>query len=680
MNELDTLLKPLTIRTKRIRNRIMSTAHAPAYVRDGLPQEQYQRYHEEKARGGIGLTIFGGSSIVSVDSPATFGQIDLSNDRVIPYLHSLADRVHTHGALTWCQITHMGRRTRWDVGSWLAPVSPSPVREPEHRSFPRPMEEWDFVRIKQDFVDATLRCREGGLDGVELSYASSHLIAQFWSPGINLRRDQHGGALNQRMAFSMEILKAIRVAVGADFIVGVRVSGDELMADGLSAKECLTIATIIGRSGLADYLNVLGGSARDFRVGAATMANMSFPAALYLPLASAIRAQVDIPVFHAGRINDLASAARAVAEGHCDMVGMTRGHMADPYLVRKLMDGRLDDVRECVGANYCADRIYMGGQLLCIQNAATGRETTMPHVITPSTGPRRKVVVVGAGPGGLEAARVAAARGHKVVLFESELRTGGQINLAARAPWRGSLLGIVRWLENQVRKLGVELRLGATAATTDVLAELPDIVVLASGGTPNKGRIKGAEHVLTTWDVLSGVTESAETVLVFDDHGGHQAPSCAEQMAGRGTRVELVTPDRYLGAEMGTTNFPVHLRELYRLGVAITPDRRLIEVYPDGNKLIAVLQNLYTLAEEKRVVDQVVAEHGTLPRTDLYQTLRAHSANLGEIDLVAMSENRPPAVWRNPEGRFQLYRVGDALASRNIHAAIYDSLRLAKDF
>ena len=680
MTAFDALLQPLTLKTKRIRNRVMSTAHAPALVVDGLPLEQYQRYHEEKAKGGIGLTIFGGSSTVSVDSPATFGQIDVSTDRVVPWFQQFSERIHAHGALLWCQITHMGRRTRWDSGSWVVPVSPSHVREPEHRSFPRPMEDWDFPRIKRDFVAAARRCREGGLDGVELSYASSHLIGQLWSPGINLRTDEHGGSLENRMRFSLEILQAIRGEVGPDFIVGVRISGDELMTDGLSRDDCQTIGRTVAASGLADYLNIMGGSARDYRVGAATMANMAFPIALYLPLASAIRAAVDIPVFHSGRITDLETAARAIADGHVDMVALTRGHMADPHIVRKLVDGRAHDIRPCVGANYCTDRIYMHGQSLCVHNAATGRELTMPHVITRSVGPKYKIVIVGGGPGGLEAARVSAERGHDVVLFEAEPETGGQIHLAAKAPWRASLLGIVSWLDRQVRQLNVDVRLGHTASVDDVLAESPDTVVLATGGTPNKGRFAGSELATASWDMLSGAVAPLGSILVFDDHGGHQAPSCAEFLAGRGVRVELVTPDRQVGAEMGATNFPVHLRELYRLGVTITPDHRLVAVARTGNQLRVVLLNVYTLHEEIRLVDQVVAEHGTLPRHELYDALKASSVNRGELDLDALRDSRPQSHMTNSAGRFRLYRVGDALASRNIHAAIYDSLRLAKDF
>lgn len=679
MADYDALLKPLKIKHLTIRNRIMSTAHAPAYGDDGMPGERYQLYHEEKAKGGIGLTMFGGSSVVSPDCPAVFGQLDVSDERVVPYLKQISERVHRHGAALMCQITHMGRRARWDVGPFLIPVAPSAVREPEHRTFPRVIEDWDIRRIVRDFAQAARRCREGELDGIELSYSAAHLIAQFWSPGINKRTDEYGGSLDNRMRFSFDVLKAIRAEIGDDFIVGVRFSADELKEDGISAEEGLEIAKRLAKSGLVDFMNVMHGQTTDYLSLATLQPNMSFPMAPFLYLASAIKAEVDLPVMHAGRIVDLATAARAVSEGHVDMVAMTRAHLADPHIARKLAEGRPDEIRQCVGASYCVDRLLLGGEALCIQNPATGREKTMPHIVPRGAGGKR-VVVVGGGPGGLEAARVSAERGHKVVLFEAAGQVGGQLNVAAKAPWREQLTGITRWLEQQVTKLGVDLRLSTTATADTVTAEKPDIVVIATGGRPNKGDIGGAEHIVSTWDILEGRVAPGKNVLLFDDHGGHQGPSVAELLAGRGAKVELVTPERQILQEIGATNFPIHLRELYKKGVVLTPDTRLLSVYREGGDLVAVLRNEYTHAEEERVVDQVVAEHGTLPNEELYFALKPGSTNLGEVDLTALIGNRPQALINNRDGAFQLFRVGDAVASRNVHAAIYDSLRLCKEF
>ncbi len=381
-------------------------------------------------------------------------------------------------------------------------------------------------------------------------------------------------------------------------------------------------------------------------------------------------------MFHAQRISDLATAARAVAEGHVDMVAMTRAHIADPFLVKKLIEGREDDIRQCVGAGYCIDRIYVGGDALCIQNAATGREATMPHVI-PRADVVRKVVVIGAGPGGLEAARVCAERGHKVVLFEKNAAPGGQIALAAKAGWREALSGIPRWLASQVVKLGVDMRLGVEATEAEILAEAPDVVIVATGGTPSRGHAKGNDLIVTTADVLSGVAAPSGSVLLFDEMGQHNAASVAEVLAKRGCLLEFVTADRMMAQEVGTTNQPVHYRELYKLGAIFSPNLDLIEVYREGNRLVAALRNVYTEAEEERVVDYVVADYGTLPVAGPYAALKAKSINKGQIDAEALVRGEPQPF--DLSQGFALYRVGDALAGRNIHAAIYDSLRLCKD-
>ncbi len=681
MGSYDALLKPLTIKHVTFRNRIMGSSHAPAYGKDGKPQERYQLYHEEKAKGGIGLAMFGGSSSVSIDSPAAmWSQLSVADDSIIPYFKEFAGRIHRHGARLMCQLTHMGRRARWDSEAWLPTIAPSPIREPAHRSFPKEMEDFDIERVQEDFAEAARRCREGDLDGCEFVF-TGHINDQFICPATNRRTDEYGGSLDNRMRFHLEMLAKARARVGEDFLLGIRITGDDLLEGGNSMQECLEILRRFAASGHLDFLNVVGGNVFTHAALAVNVPNMAFPPAQFLYLASAARQLTGMPVFYANNVKDLATAARAVEEGHCDMLGMTRGHIADPYIVRKLMEGRLDDIRQCVGASYCLDRVWLGGDALCIQNPATGREATMPHVIARSAGPPRKVVVAGAGPAGLEAARVSAERGHKVVLFEKESRAGGQVNIAAKAGWREALSGIPRWLDGQVRKLGVDYRLEEPATVDKVSAETPDIVVVATGGRPNLSLVQGGPELgVSSWDILTGRAQPGENVLVYDAQGGHQGPSTAEFLAKRGSLVEIVTYDPALGSEMGSPNWAIHLRELYRAGVVITPNHRVTQVYREGNKLIAVLQNEYSGAEEERVIDQLVIEHGTLPVDELYFALKPLAVNRGQTDLKALVEGRPQAIRANPDGRFQLFRVGDAVASRNIHAAIYDSLRLCKDF
>ena len=675
----DALLQPFTLKGVTFRNRVMSTSHGPGYAEAGMPGQRYQLYHAEKAKGGIGLTMFGGVTTFTADALSLdYNRLYAGDDRIIPHFQAFAERIHGLGARLMCQLTHVGRRARWNIDPWLPPVAPSRVREPFHRSHPKPMEPFDFKRIIAGYGAAARRCKEGGLDGCQIQGAFQNLFDSFWSPIANKRTDRYGGSLENRCRFGLEVFAEVRKEVGDDFIVGLRMTGDELLESGLDHQAMLEIGRIFAESGMVDFFDIVGGTTWDLKQTSQSMANMTTPPALYLGLASAFKRELGVTVFHGLRITDLSTARRAVQEGHLDMVSMTRGHIADPHIVRKLTEGREDDIRECVGATWCVDRRLVGQEALCLQNAATGREATMPHEIEPTTGPRRKVVVVGAGPGGLEAARVSATRGHEVVLFEKAAKVGGQINTAARGPKRESLSGIARWLDGQVRKLGVDLRLGTEATAAMVLAEAPDVVVIATGGDPDVGPFEGAELAVTTWDILDGRVEPGENVLVYDDDGREPATLAAEMMGARGAKVELVTPDRQVNHDSGLANLAHHMSGLYEGGVALTVDMRVTQVYREGNKLVAVLRNTFTGAEEERAVDQVVAEHGTIPRDAIYHALTANSRNLGEIDLYGMASGTPQPILSNAGGTFELYRVGDAVSSRNIHAAIYDSLRICK--
>ncbi|MFT8818807.1 MAG: FAD/NAD(P)-binding oxidoreductase, partial [Komagataeibacter saccharivorans] len=289
------------------------------------------------------------------------------------------------------------------------------------------------------------------------------------------------------------------------------------------------------------------------------------------------------------------------------------------------------------------------------------------------------VVIVGGGVAGLEAARVCALRGHHVVLFEQEAQTGGQVTIAARAGWREALSGIVRWLDAQVRKLGVDLRLGTRAAPELIAAEKPDVVIVATGGHASVGDRPGSDLVHDARAVLEGTAEPTGSVLLYDDMGQHNAASVAEVLATRGCLVEMATGDRLIAQEVGTTNQPVHLRELYRLGVVLSPNMELTEVYREDSRLVAVLRNTMTDVEEERVVDHVIVEYGNLPREDLYFALKENAANRGQTDLPALLEGRPQPVFAEGQDGYALFRIGDAVAGRNIHAALYDALRLCKD-
>ena len=434
------------------------------------------------------------------------------------------------------------------------------------------------------------------------------------------------------------------------------------------------MASRLSETGLIDFFTVSTGQNRTALSLAQSIPGMWAPRTPYAAMAGDIRRAVKQPVFHAGRVLDLDDAATLIEGGLADMVGMTRAHIADPHLVKKVLEGRAAEVRPCVGANYCVERLHLGGVSLCLHNAATGRETRLPHVVQPAASPRR-AVVVGGGPGGMEAARVLAARGHHVTLLEATDALGGQIPISARATWRAPLAGIVDWFAAELARLGVEVLLGSRATAETVRARTPGLVIVATGGLPAKGEFPGVDLAVSTWDVLLGRVEGA-TALVYDDHGYNQAPSCAEALLDRGTVVELVTPERAIGEEMTGSNYAIHLRRIYGGGGTITPDHRLASLRRAGNRLAATLVNVYSGVSAERVVDLVVAEHGTLPETALFEALRPHARNRGETDWQALVDHRPQAVLRDAHGEFDLFRVGDAVASRDIHAAIHDSLRL----
>lgn len=399
----------------------------------------------------------------------------------------------------------------------------------------------------------------------------------------------------------------------------------------------------------------------------------------HLDFACEIRAATSFPIFHAAKIQDVATARHAIAAGKVDMVGMTRAHMTDPHIVRKIMEKREEDIRPCVGANYCLDRIYQGGLAFCIHNAATGREETMPHEITRAE-KSLKVVIVGAGPAGLEAARVCAERGHAVVVFEAASDPGGQIRLTAQSERRREMIGIIDWRMNQCEKLGVIFHFNSWAEADTVVSEKPDVVIIATGGLPHTEVLsKGNELVVSAWDIISGDVKPGTNVLVYDDAGDHTGLQAAEFIAKAGGKVEIMTPDRSFAPEVMAMNLVPYMRSLQKRDTTFTVTYRLEAAERSGNQIIAHVGSDYGGVSKQRVVDQIVVNHGTIPLDELYFELRPGSKNLGEISYDALIAGAAQTVERNPTGAYRLFRIGDAVAARNTHAAIYDALRLAKN-
>ena len=650
--ELAALFSPIRVGSVTLKNRIYSSGHAEAMAESGRPGARLTRYHQAKARGGCALTIFGGSSSVHPSSPAAaWKQIANHDDSIIPAYRALADAVHAHGCHVFTQLTHMGRRAQADGEEANVLLAPSQIPERVHRDVPHELESEQIAELVRAFGEAARRCRESGLDGIELSMAHNHLIDQFWSPLFNQRQDEYGGSLDNRMRFGMEVLRETRRRVGRDFVVGARISGDEFTRGGLAAQDMAEIARRLAASGLVDFLSIIGGGAHTYELQAAAVPNMSYATGVFVPLAAAIKQAVPgMPIFHASRIVDPVHADRTVAAGQIDVVGMTRALIADPELPQKAREGRLDDIRTCVGANEgCIDRIYQGRPVTCVQNPATGREAELGEVRL-AVKPKR-VVVVGGGVAGLEAARMAAVRGHRVVLLEKTAELGGQVLLAAHAPARAEYAGIVRFLAAQVRKVGVEVRLDVEATAPAVLAEHPDAVIVATGSHPFVPPVPGSDgkHVVTDCDVLSGEAKVGAKVVVVDDVHTQEALSTAELLLEQGKHVEVISPLFYVGQDIGVTSIAPLYKRLFTRGAVLSPGTELRAV--EGSAVIVV--NVYSGAERRiEGVDTVVLSTGSRSTDSLYRALK------GQV----------------PE----LHAVGDCVAPRGVHQAILDATRVAR--
>ena len=650
------LFSPFQLGHVTLRNRIVSTPHNTHFGSDGYVTQRYIDYYAEKAKGGAGLLQCFGSLGIHPTAPVQdWGGIKNWDDSSLPMFRQFAETMHAHGAHVMAQITHRGRRGS-SAGSEIPLLSASDIPERLHREIPHALDVETIQDIVRGFADGALRLKRAGFDGADLCGFARHLIDQFWIPSVNRRTDRYGGKFENRMRFSVEVIQAVRAAVGRDFILGIRVSGDEMLEDGLGLEDAIQIARYLNALGQLDYFTVTGASGETAKIGQRIMPFADAPQGVYANLAAAIREVVDAPIVYAGRVTDPLHAEQLLADGVCDLVAMTRALIADPWMPTKAQEGRLDDIRACLGMQEgCLGRNSRGLVVSCTQNPTTGREAELAEIVPAPT--PKKVVVVGGGPAGLEAARVAALRGHRVVLFEQAAQLGGQVLVAGRAPFRPSWDQSVRWLERQLRKTDAVIHLETEATEAQVLAERPDAVVIATGAVPRRPELPGIdlEGVGTVEELLQGTLVAGPRCVVVDATGQAQAGLAADFLARQGKAVTVVTPYHTVCDSLEpSTKEPLYER-LYGGGVVMVPNTNLLAIERHGERgaLRVHLANEYSgRPETLDDVDTVVLAWGGRAVDGLYGALK------GKVQ--------------------QLELVGDAMAPRRMHDAMLEGTRAAR--
>ena len=637
------LFSPLRIGPLALRNRIVFAAHLTNYAEDGHPTEQHAAYYEARARGGAGLIITEEHSVHPTDWPYE-KLIHGFDESVIPGYQRITEAVHRYGTPIFAQINHNGGQAS-GMYSRLPVWAASPVADPMFREVAKEVDHAEIAEIVAGYARTAGHCARGGFDGIELQCSHSSIVRGFLSPATNLRDDEYGGDLSRRARILLEIVAAVRDAIGPGRALGVRLCGDELINGGTTIDEAVEVARMVEATGQVDYINT--------SIGVATSTLYMIEASMHIPpgyalfIPSAIRKAVELPVVGVGRFKDPLQAERALAEGHCDLIGVVRGQIADADFAAKARSGHADDIRLCLSCNQeCVGRMGLNRWLGCIENPRAGREA-IP--LAPAPRSRRRVMVVGTGPAGLQAAIAAADRGHEVTVHERGEVPGGQVRLAATVPSRAEFGDLVRNQLAECARLGVTIRYGSEVDVAAVRAAAPDTVIVATGAVAERPYWAPADagQVVDVRQVLDGSAAPSGRVLVIDEIGFHHATSVAELLADRGANVEVVTPGMVVGQDLGITldmeNWCVRAAAK---GIEQTTDCLVTSVTPGSVTLMHHPTGQSTQVD----ADWVVCAVPAAPAEQLY------------LDLVA-------------SGHPRVHRAGDCVAPRRAHAAVIEGQR-----
>ena len=644
---LEHLFSPIKIRNLTVKNRILSTGHDTTMPTEGIINERLLAYQRARAEGGAGLIVLQVSG-VHESARYTTHLLMATEPNCVDGYRKMADMCHAHGTKVFAQIFHPGREIM-EAGEGLLAVAYSASAVPNERFhvMPKPLNQRMINEISEGYVQAASYLHEAGIDGAEFVASHGYLPAQFMSTQVNLREDQYGGSLENRLRFSVDILKAIRAATSDDFVIGMRISADELDGGGLDADEVLAICQALEPH--LDYVNLTLGTSASLGGAVHIAPPMAFKAGYIAEQTKVFKDALNIPVLIAGRINQPQDADLIIKNGQADMCGMTRALICDPKMPNKAQNNQLDDIRACIACNQaCIGHFHKGQPISCIQHPQTGREQQYGDLQTAAA--PKKVMVIGGGPAGMNAALIAAQRGHCVSLYESGKQWGGQALLAQNLSRRAEFGGLITNLLQAMSKQDINIQLDTRVDMALVQAEAADVVVLATGATPYAQPIEADDSILKlhAWQYLQGTAPQGKSVLLTDWRCDWVAPGIAELLVKQGFDVSIAINGLCLGETL-----PLYVRDeltatAQRLGIKLLPNARL---YGYDNGTVYLQHNTSAEAVELEGIDTIIACDGQIALDELGDAIE----DLGMV----------------------LHRIGDCNTPRTAEEAMYEGLKVA---